>query len=207
MKRTIIIAVFLTIFASYFAIAQEESQIQYNINKKEFPTLELQNRVGVYASHFSGYGLSYQHQFLSGVSLKTQLLAFGKINDEEDSENMLIANWGLDLQFDVFKNNSMRYYGLIGSFYHYKEDQNVVFSTGTYKEINRGFNVGIGGGAEIKVMDRITACIEGGYYGRFSNNDEFKQTRISSGNYVYEKVKNKPKEFNFGAGIGVFFAF
>jgi len=208
MIKSIIIAALFVLCSNYLLIAQEDNQILYNINKKEFPTLDLQKRIGVYASHISGYGISYQYQFDNGISLRTQMLAYGKINDNDDYDNRLFANIGADIQFDVFKNKTMRYYTIIGSYYFYEEDdKRGMFNTNGYKLINRAYNLGVGGGAELKVMDRITCCIEGGYFGRSSNNDDYKSVHLGNGNYKYTKVKNKPKEFNFGAGIGVYFAF
>jgi|APTNR8051073442_1049403.scaffolds.fasta_scaffold03618_7 hypothetical protein len=189
------IFVFLCLFAAFsFANAQ-------NSNDSQWP----QNRIGLYGSFFSGYGLSYQYQFENGFSLKTQLFAYGSDNDNSDyNTNEIQLALGADLQYNLKRTENTRLYVLAGSFIDYYEDGYYYYSSPNDSDIERYINVGIGFGIELMAWKNVSFMLEGGYYGRFGNNT------VSVYRYGDErdiKETQNPRSFGFGVGGGIFYAF
>jgi hypothetical protein len=212
MKRILLFVCFFAAFS--FAKAQDGSNTKLNTNKQiteeDDDSEWLQNRIGLYGSFFSGYGLSYQYQFTNGLSVKSQLFAYGSNDDNNNynSDEIRLA-FGMDLQYNLKRTKRTRLYALVGSFVDYNENgtyTNVYPSTNKDFDIERYFNVGIGFGIELMAWRNVSFVIEGGYYGRFGNND------VTVYRYANEQETNRkenvtPRTFGFGGGGGIFYAF
>ncbi len=199
------ILVFLCLFAT-ISLAQVNANTNADDTNSQWP----QNRIGLYGSFFSGYGLSYQYQFENGISLRTQLFAYGSNDDNNNynSDEIQLA-LGADLQYNLKRTNNSRLYVLAGSFIDYYERGNSYYSSSVYSKdynIERFINVGIGFGIEILGWKNVSIVLEGGYYGRFGNNT------VTVYDYSGEetkrvKVNQTPKSFGFGVGGGISYAF
>jgi|GEM_PF-1521431 len=209
--KKIFVFLFLFVVIS-FANAQDSANSiltkshNQNRTKSEKPEW-LQNRIGLYGSFISGYGLSYQYQFENGFSLRTQFFVYGSIgSDELYDENELKIVYGADLQYNIKKTEDTRLYAIVGSYFDYHESEDDYYdiepSNDIDYDIERYISVGVGIGMEIKVTLNISFVIEGGYYGRFGTNS-YSNYNGQEGNYV----KRNPKEFSFAIGGGVFYAF
>lgn len=208
--------IFLFLFAAIsFAKAQDVAnpKLETSSNQNAIEDDEsqwLKNRIGLYGSFFSGYGLSYQHQFENGFSLRTQLFAYGSNDDNKDynSEEFRFA-YGADLQYNLIRTRNTRLYTLVGSFLDYYESGN---NNNTYPsktkdyDIERYINVGVGFGIELMAWRNLSFVIEGGYYGRFGNNSIGVYRPVSGQNVRYSE-KQTPKSFGFGVGGGISYAF
>lgn len=212
MKKVLL---FVFLFAAFsFANAQDNSSaklVNSNQNAAEDDESQwLQNRIGLYGSFFSGYGLSYQHQFENGFSLKTQLFAYGS-NDDNSNYNSdeIQLTFGVDLQYTLKRTNNSRLYVLAGSFVDYYERGNYYYATPSNDEdydIERNINVGVGFGIELMAWRNVSFVIEGGYYGRFGNNT-VTVYRYGDERDLNFKETQTPKSFGFGVGGGIFYAF
>lgn len=196
------------IAAITFANAQDNSKDE--LRGADNDSQWLQNRVGGYGSFFSGYGLSYQYQFENGISLKTQLFAFGSDDDNRNYNNDEIQlTYGIDLQYNLNRTKNTRFYALAGSFIDYHEEGNYYYSSSsddTDFDIERYINVGVGFGIELMAWQNISVVVEGGYYGRFGNNTVTDYNYNNNGN-TRVKVNETPRTFGFGVGGGLFYAF
>lgn len=210
------IFVFLCLFAAIsFAKAQDASNSNLVTSSNQNTTEDddspwLKNRIGVYGSFFSGYGLSYQHQFENGFSLRTQLFAYGSNDDNDDynSDEFRFA-YGADLQYNLIRSRNTRLYALAGSFLDYYEsgNNNYTFPSKTKDyDIERYINVGVAFGIELMAWRNLSFVIEGGYYGRFGNNSITVYKPVN-GQSVKHKEKQTPKSFGFGVGGGISYAF
>ncbi|PKL80697.1 MAG: hypothetical protein CVV25_03060 [Ignavibacteriae bacterium HGW-Ignavibacteriae-4] len=195
------ILVFLCLFAAFsFANAQNSTY-----DDSQWP----QNRIGLYGSFFSGYGLSYQYQFANGLSVRTQLFAYGSNDDNNYNSDEIQLALGADLQYNLKRTHNTRLYALAGSFIDYYERGNSYYSSSVYSKdynIERFINVGVGFGIEILGWQNVSIVLEGGYYGRFGNNT------VTDYDYSGEetkrvKVNQTPKSFGFGVGGGISYAF
>lgn len=209
------IFLFLCLFAVIpFAKAQYTSDSKLGTNNNR-NTIEddgsqwLKNRIGIYGSFFSGYGLSYQHQFDSGFSLRTQVFAFGRNDDNSDynTEEVRFA-YGADLQYNLKRSRNTRLYALVGSFIdYYKSGNNYNYpSTTDDYDTERYINLGGGFGIELMAWQNLSFVIEGGYYGRFGKNN-ITNYRFENGQDVRYKEQQSPKSFGFGVGGGISYAF
>lgn len=209
------IYLFLCLFAAIpFAEAQDASSSKL-VTSNNQNTIEdgdsqwLKNRIGIYGSFFFGYGLSYQHQFENGFSLRTQIFAFGRNDDNKDynSEEVRFA-YGTDLQYNLKRSSNTRLYALVGSFIdYYKSGNNYNYpSTTDDYDTERYINLGGGFGIELMAWRNLSFVIEGGYYGRFGKNS-VTVYRHENGQDVRYKEKQSPKSFGFGVGGGISYAF
>lgn len=212
MKR---ILLFVCLFAAFsFAKAQDGSNSKLVTNKQNVEEDDdsqwLQNRIGLYGSFFSGYGLSYQYQFANGFSVRSQLFAYGSNDDNSNyNSNEIRLAFGADLQYNLKRTKSTRLYALAGSFIDYYENGNyysVTPSANRDYDVERYFNVGLGFGIELMAWRNVSFVIEGGYYGRFGNNDVTVYD-YDNGQGSTHKENQTPKTFGFGGGGGIFYAF
>ncbi len=202
---------FLCLFAAFsFANSQDatNSKVVSTNNQNNVDDDEsqwLQNRIGLYGSFFSGYGLSYQYQFENGISVRTQVFAYGSNDDNNNynSDEIQIA-FGGDFQYNLKRSKTTRLYILAGSFIDYNERGNYYEypSSDEDVDIKRYINVGVGIGMELMAWRNISFVIEGGYYGRFGNN-----SITVFNNETRYKEKQTPKSFGFGVGGGISYAF
>ncbi|MFA7326057.1 MAG: hypothetical protein WC121_05285 [Candidatus Kapaibacterium sp.] len=200
------ILVFLCLFATIsFAHAQDNK----NSNADDDESQWLQNRIGLYGSFFSGYGLSYQYQFDNGLSLRTQMFAYGSNDDNYYSTDEIQLALGLDLQYNLKRTKNTRFYVLAGSFVDYYETGNYYYSPSSNSEdfdVERYINVGVGFGIELMAWRNVAFVIEGGYYGRFGNNT-ITVYRYDDERDMNIKENQTPRSFGFGVGGGIFYAF
>ncbi len=210
MKIFFMVLSFLTLAA--LARAQDLSKSQTG---EDYPVAVaddakwLQNRIGLYGSFFSGYGLSYQRQLKNGVSLRTQFFGFGNSEDDDYGSDEIRLAYGADVQYNLQRSRKTRLYVLTGSFYDYYESENNYPATPSGKkdyDIERYINVGVGLGIELIAWQHVSFSIEGGYYGRFGNNN-VTTYRIVNGQEIRSREKQTPKSFGFGVGGGIFYAF
>lgn len=212
MKKVLL---FVFLFAAVsFANAQENSSTKLVNNNQntdyDDESQWLQNRIGLYGSFFSGYGLSYQHQFENGFSLRTQLFAYGSNDDNSNynSDEIRLA-YGVDLQYNLKRTKNTRFYALLGSFIDYYERGSSYYDTpNSVKDydVERYFNIGIGFGIELMAWRNVSFMLEGGYYGRFGNNDVTVYD-YNNGQSTSYKANQTPTTFGFGVGGGIFYAF
>lgn len=209
------IFVFLCLFASIsFAKAQETTNSRLETNNGQNAVDDddsqwPQNRIGLYGSFFSGYGLSYQYQLKNGISLRTQLFAYGRNDDDEYNSNEIRLAYGADVQYNLKRSRNTRLYVLAGSFFDYYEYGNNYSippaNTNNY-DIERNINVGAGFGIELLAWRHVSFAIEGGYYGKFGNNSVTVYRNVN-GQDVLSRENQTPKSFGFGVGGGIFYAF
>lgn len=212
MKKVLL---FVFLFAAFsFANAQDNSSaklVNSNQNTDDDDESQwLQNRIGLYGSFFSGYGLSYQHQFENGFSLRTQLFAYGSNDDNSNynSDEIRLA-YGVDLQYNLKRTKNTRFYVLVGSFIDYFERGNYYYDAPNLVmdyDVERYWNVGVGFGIELMAWQNVSFVIEGGYYGRFGNNTVTVNDYRNGQNISY-KENQTPRTFGFGVGGGIFYAF
>ncbi len=181
---------------------EDDDVAEYDVSKW------LDNRIGGYGSFFSGYGLSFQHQFKNDFSLKSQIFAYGSNDDSEYNNDEIRLAWGVDLQYNLMKTRNTRLYVLGGTFVDYYETNNNYYvyppNNEDYTNIERYINAGVGFGVEVMLWKHFSFALEGGYYGRFGNNTVTVNDTYGG---VPHHEKQNPKSFGFGVGGGIFFAF
>lgn len=213
MKSTFIL---LLLFVSIsFTTAQDASGSRLATSNNHNTTEDdeshwLKNRIGIYGSFFSGYGLSYQHQFDNSFSLRTQIFAYGRNDDSKEyNSNEVRLAYGADLQYNLKRSGNTRLYAIAGSFLdYYKSGNNYNYPpiSNDY-DYERYINVGGGFGIELMAWRNLSFVIEGGYYGRFGNNTVTVYRSENGQDPIYLKEKQSPKTFGFGVGGGISYAF
>lgn len=146
MKKLLI---FIVLFLSVnIAKSQDTNTVNnsvlYKVTNAEMKKWGTQ-RVGVYASYMSGYGLAYQYQFENGFSVKGQLFAFSKSGDDSNGDE-LRSMTGFDVQYNLLKNRKVRVYAMAGMGYYYEESEISYIKNGF--NIDRNTLAGFGIGAE-----------------------------------------------------------
>lgn len=212
MKRVLVLLCVLGSIS--FAKAQEATNSQLTTSNNQDPvegddSKWVQNRIGIYGSFFSGYGLSYQYQFKKGISLRTQLFAYGSNDDDDSNATEVQITYGADVQYNLKRSGNTRLYVLAGSFLDYSESGNTYYlpspSPNNY-DIERYINIGVGLGIELIAWQHVAFAIEGGYYGRFGNNNVTVYRTVNGQDMIFNE-KQTPKAFGFGVGGGIFYAF
>jgi hypothetical protein len=161
----------------------------------------------------SGYGLTYLRAFENNFSLKTQLFAYGNLDNSENSltDNSVNFAIGTELQYNLtyFKNN--RLYTLAGFYFDYDYttwQENMANTIVETYDIKRKYNFGLGIGFEAFIANNITIALDGGYYGYFENRNE----RNIYYDYDLKEVKlkyptSKAISFGFGFGASLYYNF
>lgn len=199
-----ILCVFLLVLSVSVAYSQTtDNKVVYNVYGEE-EYVWKKNRLGASASMMYGYGLTYQRFLNDDLALKTQFFLYGTTDNEDYGDEMDFA-FGVDLQYNLIKTNRSRFFASIGGYYNYVEN---AFEYYSYNEednidIERAINLGFGFGAEIRLLENITAYGEVGYSARLENNHNWEY----NGSNDHKYTASKPKRFSLGVGAGVMFAF
>lgn len=140
-------------------------------------------QTGISASSFSGFGLSYNHSFSEVVQTKLTTLFFDGSEDENEEESdSFLLSLGLELQFNFFKSESLRLYGLFGgSFFLMTFDEPEEKKEGLSFLTN-----GMGVGVEFPFSQKMRMNFDLGY--------------------TSYKILINPKDFS-GLGVGIGFSY
>ena len=159
------------------------------------------NKIGFTYSMMTGYGLTYLRNVNDNFAIKTQLFAYGSIDDEDSYNNYIDFSLGIEFQYTVKKYERTRLYVLGGGYYAYSEE-NDYYDWNSYSDnkIENDRNVGLGIGFELLAFSNLSFTIDGGYFGRFTKVEEFDD--ISN----IKKISN-PIKFGFGFGVSAFYNF
>ncbi len=200
--KTIII--FTILFFAYISQAQEISDALQPKKEKKLKD----NKVGLTYSMMSGYGLTYLRSFENNFSIKTQLYLYGSVdaNDTEYRDNSLKLAIGAELQYNLAKFQSNRLYVLAGFYYDYDyslydyllHTKDEVVKKNAF-DITRHYNVGLGIGFEVYLLNNISVAFDGGYYGEIKNNNQ--------ADFYTVKETSKSIGFGFAGGISLYYNF
>lgn len=196
---------FIIFFSSLNVFGQNESSNTVKILNNDYKWND--NRIGASLSMMTGYGLSYSRKINENMYIKTQLFAYGSLEDDTFYENEIDVAFGLELQYDLKKYEMIRLYALGGGFYNYnKRNETVYFEQGPGSFIIANSNhFGLGFGVELLVLNQISFAVDGGYYLRFtSTNEEFKVDGVKNSNPI---IQSKSIEFGLGVGLSAFYSF
>lgn len=197
--------VLLFIISLNLVQAQEETKITV---VQESKNIFKNNRVGLTYSMMSGYGLTYLRSFENNFSIKTQLYLYGSVdaNDTEYRDNSLKLAIGAELQYNLAKFQSNRLYVLAGFYYDYDyslydyllHTKDEVVKKNAF-DITRHYNVGLGIGFEVYLLNNISVAFDGGYYGEIKNNNQ--------ADFYTVKETSKSIGFGFAGGISLYYNF
>jgi hypothetical protein len=206
MRRIYTLAVFII---SFFQLYSQSKSFQITDSLDTAKWCKKSNRIGAYASIISGFGLSYQHQFENGFSLKAQTFGFGSMENEENYDDQFVANIGFDVQYNLLNIDNTSFYALVGGMYLYEEnyEYNALYN-GDFVDSKEGLHIGFGVGLEYKLFYGydLSIAIELGYFGRFSEHNTYMENVIDN-KTEFVPVTLYPKYFAPGAGVGLFYAF
>lgn len=199
--KTAIISAFILFFG--FNLYSQETKTVYRVEtSKEFEWHE--NRIGFTYSMMSGYGLTYLREFNDKVALKSQLFAYGSIDDEEAySDNYINFSIGTELQYTLKRFDRTRLYLLAGYYYEYGLEKYNYGWSGEQTELNEesSNNIGIGFGFEFLAFSNLSFSLDGGYHGRFAKEiDKYEDTNVIIN-------ESSPIRFGFAMGISAFYNF
>jgi hypothetical protein len=164
-----------------------------------------QNRIGLSASTFTGYGLTYYRHFGDKIVGKVCLFAFGGTQADVDNSKDLQSILGTEIQYNLHKTKYTRLH-IFGAFsfwynenqYEYRNEKN----TYTQLSIDRTYVTGVGFGFEFLAWGIISFNIETGLIGWFGINSDSDNSSV----YPYSKT-TYPKSYGFGIGGGITYAF
>ncbi len=163
------------------------------------------NRIGLSASTFTGYGLTYYRHFGDKFVGKVCLFAFGDTQADADNSKDLRSIFGTELQYNLHKTKYTRLH-IFGAFsFWYDESQYEYWnekSTYTQWNIDRTYVTGVGFGFEFLAWGIISFNIETGLMSRFGINSDSDNNPINP----YSKT-SYPKSYGFGIGGGITYAF
>lgn len=204
MRSKLMLLICFLVFSS--AYSQNETINVYTPQSKSLQDFEwTNNRVGFTYSMMTGYGLTYLRHFDNGLALKTQLFAYGSIDDNSSSSSEIDVAFGLEVQYTIKKFNKTRFYILGGGYYNYElmtDNWNGVDDDRT--EAMK--NIGIGVGFEFLAFNQLSFAIDGGYYGEFTKKTSNNINYIE-GKPILIPVETNPIQFGFGFGISGYFNF
>lgn len=198
------IIIFTILIFTYTSQAQEMSDALQP--KKENKLKE--NKVGLTYSMLSGYGLTYLRSFDNNFSIKTQLYLWGitEANGTEYRDNSLDLAIGAELQYNLAKFQSNRLYALAGfyfdyeySLYDYLKGSQSNRLVKTAFDITRHFNVGLGVGFEVYLLNNISVAFDGGYYGQVKSNNY--------ADFLTATTNTKAIGFGLAGGISLYYNF
>ncbi|MDD3046026.1 MAG: hypothetical protein PHF33_11270 [Candidatus Delongbacteria bacterium] len=169
MKKIILFPILTVLFLCF---SQTDDTVSSNYQPR--------NSIGVKFSNISGYGLSFSRRLFDNYNVKFGGIVFydeyvkgHKDSILEDSKN-INYDYGIELQRDIFKNESKRIYALGGIFF--SKTQNTektrnytgILYTDTDDEYDK-VTGGIGVGIEFVTKRRLSFNIDIGY--RFEHSD------------------------------------
>lgn len=206
MRINLFLLIFFFCFLNIYSQNDSSKTISKSYNSND-DYVWNDNRIGATISILTGYGLSYSRKINENMYIKTQLFAYGSLDHDTFYENEIDVAFGLELQYDLKKYDMIRLYALGGGFYNY----NISYETDYFDEeftsyytIN-SYNLGIGLGVELLVLNHISFSIDGGYYLRFSSTKrELEIDGVKNSNLTSESNRT---EFGLGAGISAFYSF
>ncbi len=139
-------------------------------------------QTGISASSFSGFGLSYNHSFSEILQTKLTTLFFDGSEEEngKESDDFLLT-LGLEIQFNFFKSEALRLYGLFGGSFFLMD-----FGENEEEEPFGFLTNGIGIGIEFPLPQKMRMNFDLGY--------------------TSYKILTNPKDFS-GLGIGIGFSY
>ena len=204
MKYLLVFVIFSC--STFLAQSQETNNALIPVSEKKI--LE-KNRVGFTYSTLTGYGLTYLRAFDNGFSLKSQLFIYGdvdsKANKVDGQYSHLMFEIGAELQYNLVKYSSNRFYVLCGAFYNYDDESNSKsIYPYNYSDINRLYNIGIGFGFETLIINHISIALDGGYYGNIKVNTFSDDNFSNNGDSAYNNTK---VGFGFGFGVSLYYNF
>lgn len=206
MKLHYLIITFILLFSSANAQSNKK-EVQYNVNKESHPAPWKNNRIGIYGSFMSGYGLAYQYIFSNRFAIKTQVFGFAILEDEDPANDRAMFVWGADIQYSILNTEDYRFYALTGMYYNYNENaKRIGYQNKVEDEYIRDLNFGIGLGAEVRLHDYICASFELGYYLKKSYNTKYNEDTIVDG--IEEGYYDTfPLRLGLGVGAGIYIMF
>ena len=182
---------------------------QFNEDVKDVkPYVWPSNRLGLSASSFSGYGLSYQYHIVDKYVIKFSFFGYGESNNNSQyySNQNLYTTVGAELQMNLHRTRYTRFHAFVAASHWYDDyssnnyyDQNGMYNSST---INRTVVGGIGFGFEFLAWGLISFNIETGLQGRFTTQSHWE----TSPNYSLTTTSH-PRYYGFGIGGGVTYAF
>lgn len=166
----------------------------------------LDNRIGFTYSMMTGYGLTYLRQLNEDFAIKSQLFAYGTI--EENTEYLeIILSLGAELQYNIRKYDRTRLYGLVGGYYDYLKEAAILYSENDYFYTENSFNFGAGIGFEILFKYNLSLSIDGGYFVNFTDIKDYDILYIPGQNDGIIAKNTKPIRFGFAFGASIYYNF
>lgn len=195
----------LIVFSISNLYSQENTNV-YTPKSKSLSDFDWEkNRIGFTYSMMTGYGLSYLRQFDNGLALKTQLFAYGSIDDNSSSSSEIDVAVGLEVQYNIKKFDKTRLYVLGGGYYNYNKNSDN-FNGVDDDTIEAIKNFGIGFGFEFLAFNQLSFALDGGYYGEFTKKTT-NQINYIGGKPIVTPVESNPIKFGFGFGLSAYFNF
>lgn len=195
--------IFSIVLLSAISLFSQETKNVYRVE----PLNDYQwndNRIGFTYSMMSGYGLSYLRVFNDKFALKTQLFAYGSIDEDESyNGNYIDFSIGTELQYTLKKFDRTRLYLLAGYYYKYgiEKDYYSWSLEQTEELVENVHNIGLGFGFEFLAFNNLAFALDGGYHGRFSN----EVNKFEDSNVIISE--SSPIRFGFAFGVSAFYSF
>jgi hypothetical protein len=184
-KKQYIILILLFIFVS-----------SSNSEEKNFS--EFLNAFGMKASNISGYGFYYNRRINKEFQIQSMGLIYYYVNKDEQNEyKNFNYDIGLELQRNMFKSQSNRWYLMAGAYYYY-DDESDKSSENSKTIVNNSFNIGVGLGYEYHYK-RFLFSLELGYK-FFEDHKVITETGLPA-----YPVLDRLTKIGLGCGIGFTF--
>lgn len=163
------------------------------------------HQFGLSLSTISGIGLNYQIETSPQKAMAFTFFAYYQ-SDNPPDELDFYASLGFQYQFNLHKTSDIRIYTAPVISFWYIEDrtfeiirENDVITKIINKDMNRIYNLGVIGGFEHKVMERLVLSLEVGLHYQIS--EESENTKFIDRNPLGTKY------FGIGGGFGIRYAF
>ncbi len=176
------------------------SKENYN-SKNQWP----KNRIGLSASTFTGFGLTYYRHFGEDFVGKINLYAFGESRRDGSYSKDFFSTIGTELQYNMHKTKYTRLHIFTALSLWYDEREYSYERENRQKitsiTIRRTYVTGFGFGFEFLAWGIISFNIETGLMGRFG-------VKTYKNNDLDPKNKTTyPQSYGFGIGGGISYAF
>jgi len=196
MKKLLLSLFIIFVLAYTNGMAEEREQSK----NSEWPL----NRIGLTASTFTGYGLTYYRHFGEKFVGKICFFAFGSSNESGDNSSDIRTIAGGELQYNLHKTKYTRLHIFTAFSYWYNESKYETWSRNddyTNYDIERNYVSGIGFGFEFLAWHIISFNIETGILYRYGVNTQSNEPGLTN------DIVSYPRSFGFGINGGITYAF
>lgn len=166
---------------------------------QEIDRNSFKNTIGIKHSNTTGYGVFFNRRIGDNTSIQfqTMYIYYFRLTDEFEHKNINVA-FGMELQQNIFKNDTYRSYFLAGGYYYFDDDEKKYAGSESNIMNNNSYNIAFGLGFEYHYNKFLFSAELG--YKFYQDNKEITMHNKETYPALYRETK-------LAAGVSVGFIF